>query len=151
MCSIKLFYLPYRFVITEVRALNHPFHIHGFPFAVMGMYQPVDDQRLTRTLAESIHSSKSMAFKTLDDIPPLKDTVSIPSKGYAVVRFRATNPGKFSFNFSYPNIRNCYSFEIVRFCPWNFSLLLFAIVPIYPYINAGIDIRSLYNFYWVYR
>lgn len=25
--------------------------------------------------------------------PPFKDTVSIPSRGYAVVRFRATNPG----------------------------------------------------------
>lgn len=89
-----IFAISFRY--TVIRALNHPFHIHGFPFAVMGMYQPVHGQRFTRTLAESMHNSKAIPFRTLDHIPPLKDTVSIPSKGYAVVRFRATNPGKSS-------------------------------------------------------
>lgn len=27
---------------------------------------------------------------------PLKDTVSIPSRGFAIIRFRADNPGKIS-------------------------------------------------------
>lgn len=30
--------------------------------------------------------------------PPHKDTVSVPSKGYAILRFRADNPGKLIYH-----------------------------------------------------
>nr|GEW15805.1 laccase-12-like [Tanacetum cinerariifolium] len=62
-------------------AENHPIHLHGYDFYILaegfGNFNPKTD------------TSK---FNLVD--PPLRNTVSLPVKGWAVIRFVADNPGK---------------------------------------------------------
>lgn len=67
-------------MIAEKRELNHPIHMHGHHFVIIGMGQR------NETLEKS--------FTLSNPLPPKRDTVSVPSKGYAITRFRADNPGK---------------------------------------------------------
>lgn len=78
---------------ADQRALNHPFHIHGYPFHVMGMGQIPANLTMTRQLARLLFHSNKLDTKPFLQKAPLKDTVSIPSSGYTIVRFRANNPG----------------------------------------------------------
>lgn len=78
---------------AEIGPLNHPFHIHGTQLYVMGMGQHPDGLPMNRSLADFMFKSRSLSKKPYDHIPPMKDTVSVPSRGYTIVRFRATNPG----------------------------------------------------------
>ncbi|XP_071124881.1 uncharacterized protein [Mytilus edulis] len=73
---------------------NHPMHLHGNYFRVVGM----DRLGSTTTLEE---------VKKLDDLGLLqrnltkraaKDTVTVPDGGYTIVRFHATNPGFWFFH-----------------------------------------------------
>ncbi|XP_042475440.1 laccase-5-like [Macadamia integrifolia] len=61
-------------------AENHPIHIHGYDFYILaqgfGNFNPKTD------------TSK---FNLVD--PPLRNTVGVPVKGWAVIRFVADNPG----------------------------------------------------------
>ncbi|KAL8102797.1 laccase-12-like [Apium graveolens] len=63
-----------------VTAENHPIHLHGYDFYVIaegfGNFNPKTD------------TSK---FNLVD--PPLRNTVSLPVQGWAVIRFVADNPG----------------------------------------------------------
>lgn len=76
----------------EVNDLNHPFHLHGYQMYVMEMGQ---DRRnpITMERAEKIARTQSLRRTRVTTMPPKKDTVSVPSKGYTRVRFRANNPG----------------------------------------------------------
>ncbi|XP_001653728.2 laccase-5 [Aedes aegypti] len=82
-----------------IRELYHPFHLHGHRFIVTGM-----GQLPTRIK----HSSEKLRWIKDEELkpvvrrtrgmpdghnPPYKDTVSIPSRGYTKIRFRADNPG----------------------------------------------------------
>ncbi|ODN01041.1 L-ascorbate oxidase, partial [Orchesella cincta] len=73
---------------------NHPFHLHGHAFRIMGM------ERLNRTTEP--HYIKEL--DKLGRIPrrrmnaPIKDTVTVPDGGYTIVRFRADNPGFWFFH-----------------------------------------------------
>lgn len=62
-------------------AENHPIHLHGYDFYILaegfGNFNPATD------------TSK---FNLVD--PPMRNTVSLPVKGWAVIRFVADNPGK---------------------------------------------------------
>uniref|UniRef100_A0A182NBB3 Uncharacterized protein n=1 Tax=Anopheles dirus TaxID=7168 RepID=A0A182NBB3_9DIPT len=75
----------------SVNDLNHPFHLHGYQMFVMEMGQ---DRRvpITMEIAEQI-AHQRLRQRSLIPLPPRKDTISIPSRGYARVRFRADNPG----------------------------------------------------------
>lgn len=75
--------------------MNHPFHIHGQGVYLLGMGQHPDGLKMTRAIAKAMYEENLLPIKRLGHIPPMKDTISIPSRGYAVVRFRATNPGKY--------------------------------------------------------
>ncbi|KAJ8769458.1 hypothetical protein K2173_002948 [Erythroxylum novogranatense] len=59
---------------------NHPIHLHGYDFYIIaegfGNFDPNKD------------TSK---FNLLD--PPMRNTVAVPSNGWAVIRFVADNPG----------------------------------------------------------
>ncbi|XP_055857029.1 uncharacterized protein LOC129919940 [Episyrphus balteatus] len=68
---------------ADVEFLHHPFHLHGFRFALMGMTNN------TANLTSAIQSSGRYRKKR----PVWKDTVSVPQNGVAVARFRADNPG----------------------------------------------------------
>ncbi|KAI8016675.1 Laccase-7 [Camellia lanceoleosa] len=59
---------------------NHPMHLHGFNFHVLaqgfGNYDPVNDPK---------------KFNLIN--PQARNTIGVPAGGWAVVRFRADNPG----------------------------------------------------------
>lgn len=78
--------------ITDIIDVNHPFHLHGYKLHIMGMGQHPEGIPMTIELAKSM-----MMLKTLPLLSGRKfvnkDTISIPSKGYAVFRFKADNPG----------------------------------------------------------
>ena len=64
-----------RFVIKNPTGMDHPFHLHGHYFYVLGNPEALN-------LAD----------------PPQKDTVNIPAHGSLVLQWRATNPGKWFFH-----------------------------------------------------
>ncbi|RXG69216.1 Laccase-12 [Armadillidium vulgare] len=68
---------------------NHPFHLHGYKFAVLGMEKVGDIITL-----EDVKNLDKMGKlrRNLIDIP-LKDTVTVPDGGYTVIRLIADNPG----------------------------------------------------------
>ncbi|GMN41221.1 hypothetical protein TIFTF001_010438 [Ficus carica] len=63
-----------------VTSENHPIHLHGYDFYIIaegfGNFNPKTD---------------SKNFNLVD--PPLRNTVAVPSNGWAVIRFVADNPG----------------------------------------------------------
>jgi len=61
-------------------AENHPMHLHGFNFYVVG-----------RGLGNFNQSTAPATYNLID--PPYQNTVTVPKKGWAAVRFRAANPG----------------------------------------------------------
>ena len=68
---------------------NHPVHLHGQSFAVLGM-----DKLGESVLIDDV-KQLDMEGKLKRNLisPPIKDTVQIPSGGYTVFRFYADNPG----------------------------------------------------------
>jgi len=64
-----------RFVFDNPTEMDHPFHLHGHSFYVLG---------------------KPGALNLKD--PPLKDTINIPSKSVLVIQWKANNPGKWFFH-----------------------------------------------------
>ncbi|KAK9734725.1 hypothetical protein RND81_04G159400 [Saponaria officinalis] len=63
-----------------IAAENHPFHLHGFNFFVVGKglgnYNPKNDPK---------------KFNLVD--PVERNTIGVPSGGWTAIRFRADNPG----------------------------------------------------------
>ncbi|KDR11747.1 laccase-2-like isoform X2 [Zootermopsis nevadensis] len=68
--------------------LNHPFHLHGYAFYVMDMGQYAEGQT-PQNLLKDLNSN----VRTVSTAPILKDTIAVPSGGYAVIKFKANNPG----------------------------------------------------------
>ncbi len=66
---------PVRFNIRNPTGMDHPFHLHGHYFHVLG-----EPSRLNLT------------------DPPQKDTVTVPAKGARVLQWVANNPGKWFFH-----------------------------------------------------
>ncbi|XP_075507893.1 laccase-7-like [Primulina tabacum] len=68
-------------IVTE----NHPLHLHGFNFFVLsqgfGNYNPAVDRR---------------KFNLVN--PLERNTIAVPAGGWAVIRFRANNPGVWMFH-----------------------------------------------------
>lgn len=81
------------FIVTAVNPVNHPFHVHGYQLFVTSMGQHPDKIPMTVQLAREMLSFKPALFSMTSTNFPLKDTVSIPSKGYTILRFKADNPG----------------------------------------------------------
>lgn len=67
-------------------AIYHPIHLHGSGFQVIDM-----------GTMEQYRNGQS-AFVTSTNLPPIKDTVNIPHKGYVRLRFRSCNPGYWYFH-----------------------------------------------------
>ncbi|KAM0936838.1 putative laccase [Dioscorea sansibarensis] len=59
---------------------NHPLHLHGFRFYVVG-----------RGFGNFDKDKDPQSYNLVD--PPLENTVGVPKNGWAAVRFRASNPG----------------------------------------------------------
>jgi len=67
------------------------FHLHGYSFYVVGVKQL--DEPTALTLIQELDSRDSLLSRNLVN-PVLKDTVTVPSNGVSVLRFKADNPGK---------------------------------------------------------
>lgn len=66
-----------------VAAVDHPMHLHGYSFYVVGWgIGNFDDGR------------DRGKFNLVD--PPLMNTIAVPINGWVAVRFTANNPGTFS-------------------------------------------------------
>nr|XP_045624166.1 laccase-2-like [Procambarus clarkii]XP_045624167.1 laccase-2-like [Procambarus clarkii] len=72
---------------------NHPIHLHGQSFWVLGQDRPidVDDANITRSQVMEM-DQKGQLVRNFDH-PVYKDTVTMADGGYTIVRFHATNPG----------------------------------------------------------
>src|SRR5262249_54857052 len=64
-----------RFTLRNPTGMDHPFHLHGHSFYVLG---------------------KPGALNLVD--PVLKDTINVPSNGVVVIQWRADNPGRWFFH-----------------------------------------------------
>jgi FtsP/CotA-like multicopper oxidase with cupredoxin domain len=73
-----------RLILNDETGMNHPFHLHGTSFQVLGLSEPgagtYDGGPLIETGAI------------------LKDTLDIPKKGWAVIQWKADNPGWWFFH-----------------------------------------------------
>ncbi|XP_037773206.1 laccase-2-like [Penaeus monodon] len=72
---------------------NHPIHLHGHHFWVVGMDRPNDVVGAAITRDEVIELDRTGQLLRNFYHPVRKDTVTIPDGGYTVVRFIADNPG----------------------------------------------------------
>ncbi|KAK3579372.1 hypothetical protein CHS0354_029673 [Potamilus streckersoni] len=98
------------------KGMPHPIHLHGHAFYVMKMGYGKYDNITAKNIGENLdvncrgNMNRDESYcnnATWSDLswlqgnvpglkvrrPPLKDTLIVPSGGYAVVRFRADNPG----------------------------------------------------------
>lgn len=60
---------------------NHPMHIHGYSFYVVGWGFGNFDK-----------DKDPLGYNLVD--PPLQNTIAVPKNGWATIRFKADNPGK---------------------------------------------------------
>ncbi|KAL8392675.1 hypothetical protein RB595_002753 [Gaeumannomyces hyphopodioides] len=72
-------------VVNNIDAAIHPFHLHGHHFQVL-------DRPGSNT---GIWQGRSHGFNRK---PPMRDVVHVNANSYAVLRFKATNPGVFLFH-----------------------------------------------------
>ncbi|XP_069675441.1 uncharacterized protein [Periplaneta americana] len=77
--------------------MNHPFHLHGYAFNVMAMGYLEDTEMNADNIAILLKSNKLQESSA----PALKDTIAVPSSGYAVLRILADNPGFWLFHCHY--------------------------------------------------
>ncbi|XP_031475696.1 laccase-14-like isoform X1 [Nymphaea colorata] len=63
-----------------LQAINHPMHLHGYDFYVVG-----------RGLGNFDPDKDPLNYNLVD--PPRENTVGVPYGGWAALRFRANNPG----------------------------------------------------------
>ncbi|XP_071500404.1 uncharacterized protein [Diadema antillarum] len=75
--------------INKLTGVAHPLHLHGYYFSVLGM----QSFSLPFTTEDFQDLDKEGNIRRNFSNPPRKDTVMIPPGGYAVMRFRANNPG----------------------------------------------------------
>ena len=68
-------------------------HLHGHQFIVVNMGQVPPNIKDMVAYKNLMDSQKTKFDIPENHNPPFKDTISIPSRGYSRIRFRATNPG----------------------------------------------------------
>lgn len=85
--ATKVMYLEYNSTVeivfqgtNVVRAVDHPMHLHGHSFYVVG-----------RGSGNFNASTDPRRYNLVD--PPLQNTVAVPVNGWTTIRFRANNPG----------------------------------------------------------
>ncbi|XP_069675364.1 uncharacterized protein [Periplaneta americana] len=78
---------------SPVYDLHHPFHLHGYDFFVVA----IDQFRNGQTVASVSRDLMGIKFNSARP-PARKDTVAVPSNGYAAFRFKADNPGLWFFH-----------------------------------------------------
>ncbi|KAH0560390.1 oxidoreductase OpS5-like [Cotesia glomerata] len=75
--------------ITDDRDQDHPVHLHGHDFhvvAMVSMGKNVSFEKIKRLNEQGLVEKKFSRA-------PVKDNISVPAKGFTVIRFIASNPG----------------------------------------------------------
>lgn len=72
------------------RNQDHPVHLHGYKFYIVSM----GTLGANETLDDIKYKNENDLIEKKLKNPVSKDTVSVPNKGYAIVRFLTDNPGK---------------------------------------------------------
>lgn len=78
--------------------LSHPFHLHGYPFNVIGIGRSPDRNVKKINLKHALDLDRQGLLHRQFNLPPGKDTIAVPNNGYVVLRFRADNPGFWLFH-----------------------------------------------------
>lgn len=73
---------------------NHPFHLHGNAFRVIGMERLNSSVDLEQV--QELDRQGKLKRRLLR--APKKDTVTVPDGGYTIIRFVADNPGYWLFH-----------------------------------------------------
>lgn len=70
---------------------KHPMHLHGYSFAVVAFHEFDSNEKVTVDLVKDL-DAKGQIYRNIEN-PPFKDTLSMSHGGYAILRFKADNPG----------------------------------------------------------
>lgn len=92
---------------STARTVNHPFHLHGYDVFVLGMGQRSDGVPMTIELAKAMMKHKELERSSLRR-HAIKDTISVPIRGYTIFRFKADNPGWWLLHCHYGEISNLF-------------------------------------------
>jgi len=71
------------FILTNFDGGEHPIHLHGHSFAVLGV-------------GKGIYNPQKNKLKTIN--PIRRDVIGVQANGWAVIRFQANNPGVWPFH-----------------------------------------------------
>ncbi|QIW99401.1 hypothetical protein AMS68_004919 [Peltaster fructicola] len=80
-------------VVNNLDEEDHPFHLHGHDFYVMSTFSSSTNWGSYNPFDGSTPPGGPYVRQPLK-----KDTVAVPRRGYAVLRFRADNPGVWMFH-----------------------------------------------------
>ncbi|KAI8981945.1 Cupredoxin [Mycotypha africana] len=72
-------------VLNNLDANNHPFHLHGHVFQMVGR-------------GEGVYDGNTSNVEWFNDNPPRRDTLRVADGGFSIIRFRADNPGVWIFH-----------------------------------------------------
>ncbi|KAI9311924.1 Cupredoxin [Dichotomocladium elegans] len=72
-------------VLNNLDAGSHPFHLHGHVFQIVGR-------------GEGVYNASSSKVEWNLENPPQRDVVSVAAESFAIIRFRADNPGAWFFH-----------------------------------------------------
>ena len=78
-------------VMNNLDTGKHPFHLHGHVFQLIERHEGVDDDEDPVAYNSSDHAE-------WPEYPMLRDTIYINPQSYAVLRFKADNPGVWFFH-----------------------------------------------------
>jgi FtsP/CotA-like multicopper oxidase with cupredoxin domain len=73
-----------RLILNDDSRMNHPFHLHGNSFQVLGLSNP------------GAGNYSGQRLKTMN--PIRKDNLDIPRQGWAAIQWKADNPGWWFFH-----------------------------------------------------
>ncbi|XP_046744388.1 laccase-1-like [Diprion similis] len=78
--------------------LSHPMHLHGHSFSVIGQGPSPEPNATLLTLEQIKEFDRKGLLRRQFDRPPSKDTIAVGPATYAILRFRANNPGYWLFH-----------------------------------------------------
>ncbi|SCU95209.1 LAMI_0F01508g1_1 [Lachancea mirantina] len=80
--------------INSIDHMRHPWHMHGHTFQVISVGESRDGPLyFNDNDSTAMKRYKQDLVRLRDKTPMTRDTINIPGHSYAVIRFRASNPG----------------------------------------------------------
>ncbi|XP_071949443.1 uncharacterized protein [Antedon mediterranea] len=93
VAKVKLGQVVEMVVISEADVSDHPMHLHGQSFRVLGQSE------INMTAEDLIEFDKTVGIPRIPlESTVVKDTVNMPAIGYVIIRWKAENPGYWFFH-----------------------------------------------------